>query len=186
MTIQLARRLFTVDEYERMVEAGILGEDDRVELLDGEIVEMSPIGSRHAACVNRLNRLLARVVGNQAIVSIQNPIRLGRRSELQPDLALLQPRADFYAQAHPEPEDVLLVIEVADTTQTIDRERKLPLYAKAGIVQVWLVDLAAEVIDDYRMPGAAGYRLRERFVVGDVLRIAALPEALVAVADVVG
>lgn len=112
----LKTRRFTVDEYYRMAEAGILGEDDRVELLKGEIVEMSPIGKEHAACVNRLNDLLHRLCGSRAHVRIRSPVRLDRFGEPRPDVALVHPRADYYAAGHPEPADVLLLIEVADTS----------------------------------------------------------------------
>jgi Uma2 family endonuclease len=109
MGVQLARRLFTVDEYDQMAQAGILTEDDRVELLDGEVVQMTPIGSRHADCVNRLTQLVVEQVARRAVVSVQNPVRLGERSEPQPDLALLRLRPS-YAAAHPGPEDILLII----------------------------------------------------------------------------
>lgn len=135
MAVQLLKRLFTVAEYHRMAEAGILGEDDRVELIEGEIVGMTPISSRHAGQVNRLVRLFTQRLGGRAILSVQNPIRLGEHSEPQPDVALLRPRPDFYATAHPGSEDVLLVIEVADlsacdaqagTSAAYDREVKPP------------------------------------------------------------
>jgi Uma2 family endonuclease len=109
MLAKLLRRLFTVEEYERMVQADILTIAERVELLNGEIVEMSPIGTRHAACVKRLNRLFSQMIGGRAIVGVQDPIRLSDRTQPQPDLALLQPRSDFYATAHPQPQDVLVL-----------------------------------------------------------------------------
>jgi Uma2 family endonuclease len=180
MTIQLARKLFTVTEYEQMIEAGIFGEDDRIELLDGEIVQMSPIGSRHAACVNRLNRLLTQILGQTAIVSVQNPIRLGDFSEPEPDLTVLTNRDDFYVQAHPVAEDVLLLIEVADSSLATDRTVKLPLYARAGIPEVWLVDVDAGMVDAYRTPSASGYLLRQRYLPGQT--ISALGELAITVA----
>jgi Uma2 family endonuclease len=118
------RRLFTVDEYHRMVDAGILREDDRVELLDGEIVEMTPIGPHHAGCVNRLNRLLIEALGRRGVVTPQNPFLLDERSEPQPDLCVAKPRPDDYASGHPRPADLLLVIEVSDSSLTYDRNRK--------------------------------------------------------------
>jgi hypothetical protein len=156
------KRLFTVAEYYQMAEAGIFSGDDRVELLNGEVVEMSPIGSRHAACVDRLNQLFSERMIGCVIVRVQGPVRLGRYSEPQPDLALLQPRPDFYAHAHPEPEDVLLVAEVAETSAAYDREVKVPLYARAGILEVWLVDLANECIEIYRQPAPQGYQQVQR------------------------
>ncbi len=176
MAVQVSRRLFTVAEYHRMAEARILGEDDRVELLDGEIVQMTPIGSRHAACVDRLVRWFGRQVGDEAIVRVQGPIRLSEHSEPQPDLALLKPRPDFYAQAHPGPADVLLLIEVAETSSDSDRDVKLPLYARAGIGEVWLVDLTAERVEVYRQPWFRGYQDCHTVRRGQRLAPQALPD----------
>ncbi len=133
MAAQLLRRRFTVHEYHQMGQAGILGEDDRLELLEGEIVEMAPIGSRHQAVVDRLTRLFSNRLGDAAVVRVQGPVRLGEETEPQPDLLLLAPRADFYASAHPGPDDVLLLVEVSDSSTEYDREMKLPLYARYGI-----------------------------------------------------
>lgn len=169
MAIQMPRRRFTVDEYERMAAIGILTEDDRVELIEGEIVQMTPIGSAHAACVRRLDRLLHQQVGDTALISVQNPIRLGDTSEPEPDLALLRPREDDYAQAHPTAAAVLLVIEVADTSRDHDRDVKLPLYAQALIPEVWLVDLPGEEIERYTEPRAGSYRRVERAGRGESL-----------------
>ena len=149
MSVQIAKRYFNVAEYYRMGEAGILSEDDRVELIEGEIIEMSPIGSRHSACVNRLNMLLHRQTGQDVIVSVQNPIRLDDYSEPQPDVALIRAREDFYAERHPTASDVLIVIEVADTSVEYDRDVKVPLYARAGIPEIWLVDLPDDSIETY-------------------------------------
>lgn len=185
MAVQLLKRLFTVAEYHRMAEAGILSEDDRVELIEGEIVEMAPIGSRHAGHVNRLNRLFSQWAGDQAIVSVQNPVRLGEHSEPQPDLALLKPRSDFYAQSHPGPEDVLLVVEVAETSADYDREVKVPLYARFGVPEVWLVDLAGEGIEVYRQPSPQGYQeartVRRGEAVAPLLLLPDLPLAVDAI-----
>ena len=126
MSAPLKTHNFTVDEYHLMGEAGVLREDDRVELIDGQVVEMTPIGPRHAGCVNHLTRILSRHGADMAMVSIQNPLVLGERSEPEPDVALLQPRADAYRGKHPRPEDVLLVIEVADTSVEHDRSVKIP------------------------------------------------------------
>jgi Uma2 family endonuclease len=121
MALPVSTYRFTVDDFHRMGEAGIFSEDDRVELLDGEIIEMTPIGSRHAACVDRLNRLLTSRLGTAAIVRIQSPVRLDDRSEPQPDITVLQSRTDFYEQAHPGPQDILLLIEVMDRSGELDR-----------------------------------------------------------------
>jgi Uma2 family endonuclease len=153
----IARRRFSVEDYHRMLGAGILSEDDRVELIDGEIVEMAPIGPRHASQVDFLARLLWQLVGGRAIVRVQNPIRLGEQSEPQPDLCLLRPRRDYYRRSHPTAADVLLVIEVAEATAEYDRQVKVPLYGRHGVAEVWLVDLEAERVEVYRRPGAEGY-----------------------------
>ncbi len=173
------RHRWTVADYHRLAEAGILGEDDRVELIEGELYEMAPIGSRHAGAVSYLNRILQQAAGNRGIVSPQNPIRLGERSEPQPDLALLRPRADWYRKDHPGPDDVLLVVEVADATAAWDREVKLPLYARHGIPEAWLVDLEAGRLEIHREPGPEGYRRIQRLPLAEAraVRPAALPEA---------
>ena len=146
-----ARRRFSVHEYHRMGEAGILAEDERVELLAGDIIVREPIGTQHAGTVNRLTYLWTSRLGLRAVVQVQNPIELAREdSEPQPDLSLLRPRADFYATAHPAADDVLLAIEVADTSLRLDRRVKIPLYARAGIGEVWLVDLTTSRIEVYR------------------------------------
>jgi len=186
MSVQVQRRLFTVEEYHRMAEAGILSEDDRVELIEGELVAMSPIGSRHAACVKRLVRLLDRAVGERAIVSVQDPIRLGRHSEPQPDVALLRYRPDFYASAHPGPEDVLLIVEVAEISADYDRTVKIPLYARHGIPEAWLVDLAKEHIEVYRQPGPEGYWETRTLRRGETLHLTALPGRTIAVEEILG
>lgn len=183
-TVQVQRKLFTVDEYEQMIRAGVLGEDDRVELIEGEIVKMSPIGSAHVAHVNRLTHLLVQRVADQAQVSVQNPIRLPR-SEPQPDLTLLRPRADFYVRALPLPADVLLLIEVSDTTAAYDRAVKVPLYARGGIPETWLIDLAEGVVEVYREPAAAGYRRKQTYGAGEELAPEALPHLRLAVADII-
>ncbi len=186
MAVQLLRRSFTIEEYHRMGEAGILREDDRVELIDGEIVQMTPIGSRHAACVMRLNQVLSRHPGQGVLVNVQNPIRLGEYSELQPDVTLLRFRPDFYAKSHPGPTDVLLVMEVAETSAAYDREVKALLYAKAAIPEVWLVDLAEERTEVYRQPSPRGYRDVRMIRRGELLTPLVLPELALAVNDVLG
>jgi Uma2 family endonuclease len=185
MGVQVQRRLFTVEEYHRMAEAGILSEDDRVELIEGELVTMSPIGSRHAACVARLTALLFPVEG-RGILWVQNPIRLGARSEPQPDVTLLRYRPDFYASAHPGPEDVLLVVEVAETSADADRSLKIPLYARYGIPEAWLVDLLEERIEIYRHPTPQGYRSLHIAHRGETVSPALIPSLTVAVDEVLG
>lgn len=151
------RHRLTVRDYQRMGEAGIFHEDERTELIEGEIVDMAPIGAGHASSVKRLANILKLAVGDGAIVSVQDPIVLGKHSAPQPDIALLRPRADYYATAHPQAEDVLLIIEVADSSLAYDRDIKLPLYAQHGIPEVWLVDLTARQLTIHQQPAAAGY-----------------------------
>lgn len=158
-----------------MIEAGILQENDRVELIDGEILHMSPIGSRHAACVNRLNTLLTRHMGDTAIISVQNPVRLNDYSEPEPDIAVLKPRDDFYIAAHPGVEDIVLVIEVAETSLEYDREVKLPRYAQAGIPEVWLLDLQHHLVAVYTQPTNAMYQSIQIVRGEEVVRSSVLP-----------
>lgn len=169
-----------------MAQAGILSEDDRVELLEGEIVEMSPIGSRHAACVRHLNRFFSRELGERAIIDIQNPVRLGERSEPQPDVVLLRPRPDLYAAFHPGPADVLLVVEVAETSAAVDRQVKLPLYASAGIPEVWLVNLVSEGMEVCRNPSSQGYREVQQVGRGAYVSPQAFPDLQLPVDDILG
>jgi len=186
MSHQLARRWFTVGEYNRMAETGILSEDDRVELIEGEIVEMSPIGSRHAACVNRLNMFLSRQVGQSFIVSVQNPIVVSDYSEPEPDLAVLRWRDDYYEQELPRAADVLLVIEVADTSVEADRGVKIPLYARAGIPVSVLVDLPGESVEVYSGPVGGKYQTAQTLKRGDSFRTDAPPLINLRVDDIIG
>jgi len=154
----IRRHRYTVEDYQRMGQAGILAEDDRVELVEGDIVEMAPIGTVHAGTVDYLVAALLRGVGELAIVRSQNPVILGTRSEPQPDLLLVRPRSDYYRLAHPIAGDALLAVEVADTTLRYDREVKIPLYARHGIPEAWLIDLEAKALYAFREPSAEGYR----------------------------
>ena len=186
MPVQIARHCFTVDEYYRMAEAGILSGDDHVELLEGEVVEMSPIGSRHAACVRRLDTLLNREAAQLSLVSVQSPIRLNEFSEPQPDVALLRPREDFYAEAHPTPVDVLLIIEVADTSVEYDQEVKLPLYAEAGIPQMLIVNIPADLIESYAEPVGGVYQRIAQIRRGEFVEIVGVPGVVLSVDEVLG
>ena len=152
----------------------------------GEIFKMSPIGPRHARCVMFLNEVFVRRLGGRAIVSPQNPVRLHRRSESQPDVILLRPPLDRYAQATPGPGDTLLVVEVADTSQHRDRVIKLPRYAAAGIPGVWIVDFDASALDFYRDPLPDRYRRARRAVRGQSITPEAFPDLTLAVSEVLG
>lgn len=160
----IAHRRFTVDEYHRMADVGILTEDDQVELLDGEIIPMSPIGTEHAACVNALTRCLYGCLPADVIIQVQNPIGLNDDSEPVPDISVLQPRDDGYRHHRPGPAEVQLVIEVADSSLEKDRQVKIPLYAQHGIREVWLIDLIKPGVEVYRSPGPNGYADMRRFV----------------------
>lgn len=153
----IPRHRITVDEYYRMAEVGLLEPDARVELIEGEIIDVPPIGSRHGGTVQQLNDLLLRAVGRRASVRVQLPVRLDKSSEPQPDIALLKPRADYYKSRQPTAADTLLIIEVSNTTFRYDRQIKLPLYARHGIPEVWIVDLKGKQIHFFRSPGGESY-----------------------------
>jgi Putative restriction endonuclease len=155
--VERPRRLFTVEEYHRMGEAGILGEDERVELIEDEIVQMAPIGARHIGCVINANRLFLTRLGDRAVISPQNPVVILPRSEPQPDLLLLRPRAVSYSRERPASQDALLAVEVADTTVRYDRLVKGRLYARAGIPEFWLCLAVDGAIEVYREPSPDGY-----------------------------
>jgi Uma2 family endonuclease len=186
MSRRLAKRWITADEYERMGEAGIFGEKARLELLEGEIYEMSPIGSPHSACVTILHQLLTLKFAKKLIVFSQNPIRLDEFSEPQPDVALVRWRDDFYRHAHPTPADVLLVIEVADSTVESDRSYKMPLYAKAGIPEAWLVNLVEECVELYAEPLGEAYQTVRRFTRGEAVSAHSIENLSVGVSDILG
>jgi Uma2 family endonuclease len=187
MAVALRRRRFTLDEYHRMGEIGILGPEDRVELIEGEIIEMTPIGSRHAAAVARIHHRFSIRLGDQAVVWVQNPLRLVRhQSEPEPDVMLLAPRTDFYAGGLPEPPDVRLLIEVADTSLPYDRRTKLPLYARAGVAEAWLIDLDASALEIHRGPEGAGYHDIRRPGAGETFAPAAFPDLTLTLRDLLG
>lgn len=169
-----------------MVEAGILSEDDRVELIEGEIIKTSPIGSYHAACVKRLNALLNRRLGVEAIVSVQDPIRLDDYSEPEPDIVLLKRRDGSYARSLPAADDALLIIEVADTSADYDRDVKLPLYARAGILEVWLANLANDQVEPYSQPASGIYRTVRYAGCGESLARICFPNMALSVDEILG
>ena len=180
------RYRFTVDQYHRMGKAGVFHPGCRVELINGEIFEMSPIDPWHSGIVNWLNHRFSIGLSGRAIVAVQNPTIVDRRSEPQPDLMLLNPRDDFYRRAHPTPDDALLVVEVANTSLAHDRRRKLPLYARAGVLEVWIVNRRADAVEVFRGPTAEGYRehlIRGR---GDDVAPAAFPDLRLSVDEILG
>jgi Uma2 family endonuclease len=180
------RYRFTVDQYHRMGKAGIFHPECRVELVNGEIFEMSPIDPWHAGVVNWLTHRFITGLGGRAIVPVQNPTTVDPRSEPQPDLMLVKPREDFYRTAHPIPEDALLVIEVANTSLPHDRRRKLPLYARTGVAEVWIVNRRADAVDIFRDPSPAGYRDQLRRGRGEHVAPLAFPDLRLSVDDILG
>jgi Uma2 family endonuclease len=184
MAIPHPHHLFTVDDYYKMAESGILREDDRVELIDGEIIAMAPIGSGHAGTVDQFGDNIRELVSGRGRVRSQNPIRLGFRAEPEPDLVIVRPRTDFYRNGHPGPEDIMLVIEVSESSLVYDRQTKAPLYARAGIIEYWIVNLIDRVIEVYRDPSDGQYQRVEIVRRGEHLHPLAFPDVTIAVDDV--
>ncbi len=176
MQIKATKKLFTVDEYYRMAETGILGPEDRVELIDGEIIQMSPIGYRHVTCVNLITDLFTSLFRGRAIVSVKNPLRLSNYTEPEPDIVLLKFQPDFYRDRRFTAADVLLVIEVSDTSLRYDRDTKLSRYATACVPETWIVNLEDDELLIYRDPAANAYTSSLTFRRGDILSVAAFPE----------
>jgi Uma2 family endonuclease len=186
MAAQPSRRPFTVDEYYQMAAAGILKPGDRVELIDGEIIQMAPIGDVHASEVDWLNDLFMRVLAGRVQVRVQNPLRLSDYSEPVPDIMLLRPRSDFYRSGHPTPADVILLVEVSDTTLRYDRGVKLPLYAREGVPEVWIVEIGPDQLTVHRDPSPTGYRNSQVLRRGERISLSAFPDVNLAVDDILG
>jgi Uma2 family endonuclease len=185
MLVQAQHR-FTAADYYRMAEAGVLKRDARVELLDGRIVDRSPIGPLHGGSVKRLIRLFSRLSAGRWLVSAQDPIHLDEYSEPQPDLMLLKPAEDDYTSRHPRPEDVYLVVEVAEASLDFDRAEELPAYGHAGIPEVWILNLRAWTLEVYREPHFSGYGSNRALGGGDTAFPLAFPDAVVHVAELLG
>ena len=179
MATEISKRLFTVHEYHRMVEAGILFEGDRVELIRGEVIAMSPIGPRHSAAVLRGNGALVRIVGDRAIVGVQGSVRLDEYDEPQPDLYLLRPKDDFYASGHAGPSDIFLIIEVADSSLAYDQTVKKDLYAQTGVPEYWISNVRDDCIIAYSDIQENTYRAVRQFQRGDIITPRLLPECRV-------
>ena len=179
------RRRFTVAEYYAMADAGILSENDRVELLDGDIIVMSPIGDWHAASVKFFTNTMLPPLQGRAMIAVQDPVRLDENSEPQPDVMLLLWRDDFYGGGHPEPADVLLLIEVSDTTVDYDRNEKLPLYARAGIPEAWIVNRPARRIEAHADPSGNEYATVRYFGPGETIAPQAFPDIVLEVSRII-
>lgn len=173
---QILRYQFTVDDFARMVEAGIFSEDDRVELIDGEVRIMSPTGARHAGIIKRIIGIFRKRLNLDLVLGVHDPIQLDDYTEPQPDISVSRPRHDFYEQSHPGPADILLVIEVADSSLAYDRDEKIPRYARAPIPEAWLVDLAGETLAQYSAPREGEYREVRLLRSGDRLVSAAVQD----------
>jgi Uma2 family endonuclease len=180
----LERWKFTVDEFQRMGEVGLFTEDDRVELIDGELIRMNPIGPRHGGRVKYLSHVLGQQLGERALLSVQDPVQIRPRGQPQPDIMVLEPRVDFYSTSHPTAADNFLLIEVADTTLAYDLHTKGPMYAQAGIPDYWIVNLADSNVIVLRQPVDGEYRSVQTSGRGDVLQPLAFPDVVIAVSDV--
>ena len=186
LTAELPRRKFTVDEYHYFIEKGVFKPEERIELWEGEFIKMSPIGKRHASLVDFLVEWLIGVGRQQLIVRSQNPIVLDDHSEPQPDVCLLRRREDFYRQTDAAAKDVLLVVEVADTTVKYDRDVKFPRYAASGIAEAWLIDLENDRVEIHREPTEFGYSLVQILHRGQTAASTVLPEIKIPVEEVLG
>lgn len=175
---------WSVDEYHQMAQAGLLDETDRVELIEGELIDMAPIGSKHAFRVDSVARALQLAVGKALLVRVQNPILLGEHSEPQPDIAVVKDKN--YAESHPEAEDVLLIVEVSDTTLAYDRDVKLSLYARHGIPEVWLLEVNAGELTVYREPAEGQYRLIRKPTAAEAVSPMLVPGVAISLAEVLG
>ena len=186
MTTVMTKRRFSVKEYHMMAEAGVFGEDDRVELIDGEILEMAAVGSYHAGCVICLTTLFTQKAGDRVLVSVQNPLKLNELTEFQPDLAILFPRDDFYTESHPMPKNALLIIEVSQSSVAYDRNEKIPRYAQAGVPEVWQVNLEYGLIDVFSdLDSVIGrYRSTRRFSPGQRIVPTLLPDVALEVGEI--
>jgi len=186
MSVELERRKFSVEEYHKMAEIGILKEDERVELIGGEIFKMPPIGLRDDDCLNTIVELFFLHFMRRGIIQVKNSIQLNNENELQPDLALLQQRDDFYEEKIPQPKDTFLLIEVADSSIIYDREIKIPLYAENGISEVWLIDIDKQLVEVYRQAEGNSYQNVQQFFRGDNLTIEAFDDINLTVDEILG
>jgi Uma2 family endonuclease len=183
---EAAKKLFTVDDYYKMLDAGILRDDDRVELIEGEIIEMSPMGSRHAAVVTCVTDVIVPLLKGNALLRPQLPLRLNEFNEPEPDIVVLKPRPDCYSSRHPGPADVFLVLEISDSSLKYDRDVKLPIYAAARLPEVWIADLPGDVVLVYREPSGKRDRTSLSFRRGDSLSCLKFPQIQLAAGHLLG
>ncbi len=186
MSALVQRRIFTVDEYDTMIKAGVFDGKERVELIEGEFVKKMTQGDLHIGCVNKLNYLFVPQLLNNAIVAVQNAVKINNFSAPEPDVAILRFRADFYSTGKARPEDILLLIEVADTTVHTDRQIKIPLYARAGVPEVWLVNLPRKIVEVYTEPKNGKYQVVGKAGKSEILQPQTIADLSVKVADIFG
>jgi Uma2 family endonuclease len=183
-TVRINKRFFNIDEFHKMLSVGIFSEDDRLELIEGEIIEMTPISSRHAYYVDKITRIFFQKLSDKVGIRIQNPIKLGKYSEPQPDIALVKLPLEKYQFQHPEPEDIYLVIEVSDTSYDYDKNIKIPLYGKYGIKESWLIDINKNRIEVFRNPFKEGYKSCNIFCAKEELSPLHFPEIKIFVNEI--
>lgn len=186
MSISILKRRFTVEEYDKMGRSGIFPDTEKNELIEGEIIARSPIGKRHAACVSRLSELFFNKLANVASVRVQNPIILDDFSEPQPDIVLVKRRVDFYEERHPQPSDIFLLVEVADTSFEFDQQVKIPLYCQNGIREVWLINLAENYLLLYQSPTPKGYQITDVLTPEKTVTLDIFPEFKIKVQEILG
>lgn len=177
---------FTVEEFHKMTEAGILPEESGWEIIDGYLIDKMSIGSRHASVVKRLNRRLTLLFTDKAVVSVQDPIHIDKYNQPEPDIALLKPREDFYEEGHARPVDVLLLVEVSDSTVETDRDIKRTLYSEAGIEEFWLVNLKENTVECYSSPKNGNYRLAQIFEAGETIESKKIENLILRVEEILG
>ena len=186
MTAQLLRKKFTVSEFCKMAEMGIFRDEDNIELIEGEIVEMGKIGRRHAAYCDRLNDLFRDKFQKRVLIRVQSPVELNNLSQPQPDLALLRRRENYYESGHPQPHDIFLLVEIADTTIDSDREIKIPLYGQNGILETWLIDINEQCLEIYRDPSSQGYQSNRKLRRGQSIASLIFPKIVIDVNEIMG
>ncbi len=179
------KRRFTVEEYHRMIEAGVFAENEQVELIEGEVLQMAAKSLRHVAGVRRVHKVLNKLLGDAVFISTQDPIQIGAVSEPEPDVVVAVPSATEYEDHHPTPPEILLIVEVAETSVQVDRQRKLPLYAQAGIRQYCILNLRGGELEDYRDPTPEGYRSKRSYTLKQSFNLVAFPKVKIKVADLI-
>lgn len=178
------KHLTDINEWRRLGEANIFPPESRIELIEGEIIEMAPIGSNHSGHLKRINNVLTLIVAGKSIVSVQDPLQLGDLSETEPDFMLLKPNPDFYSSRHPVADDVLLLIEVADSSLAFDQNHKLRLYAIHNVPEFWLLNLNDNCLEVYRKPKGEVYAEKTTLYQGDVITLSQLPEISIQVSEI--